>query len=279
MKRILTVQDISCVGKCSLTVALPIISAMGVETAVLPTAVLSTHTAFSDFTFRDLTEDIPGIEETWEKLGIDFDAVYTGYLGSRKQMKLVGSLIDRFKKKESLVLVDPAMADNGSMYAGFSKEFAEDMAKLCAKADVIVPNLTEAAFLLDIPCPPSDCSKETMKEILKRLADRGTRRVVITGYTSSDDTLGAISYDAKENEFFVYERKRYPQMFHGTGDIFASVLMGALSRGESFEDAVCLSVDFVAECIRKTLAEKDYNWYGVNFEQAIPWLVKRLRIE
>lgn len=276
MKRILTVQDISCVGKCSLTVALPIISAMGVETAVMPTAVLSTHTAFPEFTFRDLTEDIPKIAKVWENQRIGFDAIYTGYLGSRRQMSLVSDLIDTVRGENGFVLVDPAMADNGKLYAGFTKEFASDMAELCTKADVIVPNLTEAAFLLDIPCPSADCSKETMKELLKRLAARGTRRVVITGYSSGDETLGAISYDAQENEFFVYERKRYPQMFHGTGDVFASVLTGALTRGRSFEEAVCLSVDFVAECIRRTLADENYNWYGVNFEQALPWLISQM---
>ena len=151
MKRVLTVQDISCVGRCSLTVALPIISAAGVEAGVLPTAVLSTHTAFPKFTFKDLTDEIEPISKTFRELDIGFDAIYTGYLGSFKQIELVGELFERNASSETLLIVDPAMADNGKLYRGFTPEFARAMAGLVAKSDLIIPNLTEACCMLDIP--------------------------------------------------------------------------------------------------------------------------------
>ena len=152
MKRAVTIQDISCFGKCSLTVALPIISAMGIETAVIPTAVLSTHTGgFKGYTFRDLTGDIPQIASHWEKLGLSFDAIYTGYLGSPDQVQIVSDFFDSFGKEDNFIVVDPVMGDAGKLYAGFTDELVCGMRKLCAKADYIIPNMTEAALLLDIP--------------------------------------------------------------------------------------------------------------------------------
>ena len=155
MKRIMTLQDISCVGKCSLTVALPIISAAGVEAGVLPTAVLSTHTMFSKYTFCDLTSEIQPIADTFKELDIDFDAVYTGYLGSFEQLALVEKFIKDFKKEDTVVLIDPVMADNGVLYKGFTEEFAKEMARLTALADLVVPNLTEASFMLGVPYNPN----------------------------------------------------------------------------------------------------------------------------
>ena len=169
MKRILTIQDISCVGKCSLTVALPIISAFGVETSVLPTAVLSTHTAFKDFTFRDLTCDMQGIAKHWKEQNISFDALYTGYLGSFEQLNIVSNLIDNFKTKDNFVIIDPVMGDNGSLYVGFDQAFANSMAKLCSKADIIVPNLTEASFMLKEPYIEKDYDEDYIKQTLKKL--------------------------------------------------------------------------------------------------------------
>ena len=179
MKRIMTIQDISCVGKCSLTVALPIISAAGVEAGVLPTAVLSTHTAFPKFTFCDLTDEISPISKTFRELDIDFDAIYTGYLGSFRQLELVEEFIDTFGK-DATVVIDPVMADHGKLYHGFTPEFAAAMAKLCGKADIIIPNITEAAFMLDIPYNP-DYDEEYIRAILKKLTGLGCPVAALTG--------------------------------------------------------------------------------------------------
>lgn len=277
MKRIITVQDISCVGKCSLTVALPVISAMGVETCVLPTAVLSTHTAFKGFTFRDLTSDISNITAHWKQEKIGFDAIYTGYLGSFEQIELMHSLIADFGGGGTRVIVDPCMGDNGSLYSGFTPDFAKAMAGLCAKAEVIVPNLTEASFLLGIPYVASGYTKEYIEDLVQRLAGLGARRVVLKGVSFDDKKIGIVSYDSQNQKINWYFHERMPQSFHGTGDIFASVLTGALVRGFELQDACRLAADFVVEAIRATLSHKDYNWYGVDFESAIPFLVERLK--
>ncbi len=276
MKRIITVQDISCVGKCSLTVALPVISAMGVETCALPTAVLSTHTAFKGFTFRDLTADISNITAHWKQEKIGFDAIYTGYLGSFEQIELMHSLIADFGGGGTRVIVDPCMGDNGSLYSGFTPDFAKAMAGLCAKAEVIVPNLTEASFLLGIPYVASGYTKEYIEDLVQRLAGLGARRVVLKGVSFDDKKIGIVSYDSQNQKINWYFHERMPQSFHGTGDIFASVLTGALVRGFELQDACRLAADFVVEAIRATLSHKDYNWYGVDFEAAIPMLVNRL---
>ena len=287
MKRIITIQDISCVGKCSLTVALPIISAMGVEASVLPTAVLSTHTAFKGFTFRDLTSDIQPICDHWKQEKIHFDAIYTGYLGSFEQLDLMHKLIADFGGGDTLTIVDPCMADNGKLYPGFTQEFAFAMAKLCGKANVVVPNLTEASFMLGIPYVEAGYDEDYIKDILKKIAALGAGKVVLKGIQFTEDQqdlkgvagkIGIAAYDAKEDKFSWYFHKKMPVSFHGTGDIFASVLTGALMRGLSLEKSYSLAADFVVESIRQTLSHKDYNWYGVDFEAAFPYLIKRLEV-
>lgn len=277
MKRILTIQDISCVGKCSLTVALPIISAFGVETAVLPTAVLSTHTAFDGFTFRDLTADIKGIVNHWTKQNINFNAIYTGYLGSFEQLDLVSEIFDTFKRNDTLFLVDPVMADNGKLYHGFDQKFALSMAKLCSKADIIVPNLTEASFMLNIPYVADGYSEEYIKDILKQLTALGCKTAVLTGISFEKDKLGVYGYDSEKNEYFYYYNKRLPQSFHGTGDIFASSLCGALTKGYSLGQALEIAVDFTVKSIELTVKNPNHNWYGVDFESAFPYLIERIK--
>lgn len=287
MKRIITVQDISCVGKCSLTVALPIISAMGVEACVLPTAVLSTHTAFKGFTFRDLTADIKPICDHWKNEKIHFDAIYTGYLGSFEQLDLMHKLIEDFGGGDTLAIVDPCMADNGKLYPGFTQEFAFAMAKLCGKADVIVPNLTEASYMLGIPYKESGYDEAYIKDILKKLAALGAKKIVLKGVEFAEDQgdltgvagkIGIASYDAATGTFDWYFHKKMPQSFHGTGDIFASVLTGALMRGLSLQQSYSLAGDFVVESIKETLSHEDYNWYGVDFEAAFPFLLGSLSL-
>jgi len=278
MKRIITVQDISCVGKCSLTVALPVISAMGVEACVLPTAVLSTHTAFKGFTFRDLTSDLSAIAEHWKNEKIHFDAIYTGYLGSFEQIELIHSLIKDFGNGGTRIIVDPCMGDNGSLYSGFTKDFALAMAGLCSKAEVIVPNLTEASYMLGIPYVEKGYTKEYIEDLLKKLAGLGARRVILKGVSFDDKKLGIVSYDSESEKITWYFHEKMPQSFHGTGDIFASVLTGALVRGLKLDEACRLAADFVVESIKATLSHKDYNWYGVDFETAIPKLLVRLGV-
>ena len=273
MKRIITVQDISCVGKCSLTVALPVISAMGVEACVLPTAVLSTHTAFKGFTFRDLTGDLPAITKHWQQEKISFDAIYTGYLGSLEQIDLMHKLITDFGGGSTRVIVDPCMADNGSLYSGFTPDFAKAMAGLCSKADVIVPNMTEASFLLGVPYIASGYDKEYIEDLLQKLAALGARRIVLKGISFDDKKIGIASYDSDSQKTIWYFHERMPQNFHGTGDIFASVLTGSLVRGMTLEQSYRLAADFVVESIKCTLSHPDYNWYGVDFESSLPMLV------
>lgn len=275
MKRVLTVQDISCVGRCSLTVALPIISAAGVEAGVLPTAVLSTHTAFPKFTFKDLTDEIEPISKTFRELDIGFDAIYTGYLGSFKQIELVGELFERNASSETLLIVDPAMADNGKLYRGFTPEFARAMAGLVAKSDLVIPNLTEACCMLDIPYT-QDYDEEYIKDVLRRLTALGAKRAAITGISFDEGRLGVYFYDGTTDKFYQYYNDRLPVAYHGTGDIFASATVGALMRNHSYESALSVAVDYTYECIRLTMEDENRRSYGVNFEEAIPYYLMRL---
>ena len=281
MKRIVTIQDISAVGKCSLTVALPIISAMGVETAVIPTAVLSTHTAFSGFTFHDLTGEIAPIADHWAAQKIGFDAIYTGYLGSFEQLELVSSFIDRFGKDSSrpcLTVIDPVMADNGKLYVGFTEEFAAEMAKLCSKADVIVPNLTEACYMLGIPYPENGkCPVEMAKQIARDLTSLGCRYAVLTGMSTRPGYLGVVCYDKEQDRYYSYENIHHPVSFHGTGDVFSSALVGGLMQGHGIESALDIAVDYTCQTIKVTMEDPDHMWYGVNFETAIPDLIDLMK--
>lgn len=277
MKRILTVQDISCVGKCSLTVALPIISAAGVETAVLPTAVLSNHTAFKEgFTFRDLTEDIPAIHAQWQKENIQFDAIYTGYLGSTEQIHLVQQLFEDYGGEDKLILVDPAMGDFGKLYAGFTGEFAEAMTSLCAKADIIVPNITEASIMLGEEYIESGYTRSYIEQLLRRLTDLGPKEAALTGISFEENRVGTMSYNRETDTFFEYYNTRQPVSFHGTGDIFASALLGAKMKGKTTEEALTIAVDYTSACIEYTMKDPNANWYGVNFEEALPLYLKLL---
>ncbi len=277
MKRIVTVQDISCVGKCSLTVALPIISAMGVETSVIPTAVLSTHTMFQrGFTCHDLTGELRPIWEHWQREGITFDAVYTGYLGSFEQLGLMREFFRLFGKEGTHIVVDPVMADHGKLYPAFDMAYAKEMASLCGEATVVVPNITEACLMLGIPYR-EDFSREEMEDMLRGLTDLGPRYAALTGVVLEKGRVGVMSYDRDTKTFFHYDRECLPVNFHGTGDIFASTLTGAMTRDMTVEEALTLAVDFTVESMMLTMRDPHHNTYGVNFEEAIPMLIDRLR--
>ena len=275
MKRIMTIQDISCVGRCSLTVALPIISAAGVETGVLPTAVLSTHTAFPKFTFRDLTDEITPIADTFRELDITFDAIYTGYLGSFEQLSLVEKFIKDFKTKDTFVLIDPVMADHGVLYKGFTEEFAKAMAALCKNADLIVPNITEAAFMLGIPYNP-DYDEDYIKKLLKSLTGLGCPRAALTGISFKDDEIGVYYYDSITDTYYKYFNEKLDVSYHGTGDIYASAALGAIMRGISIERSLSIAVDFTLETMKKTALDDNRRFYGVNFEEALPYYISRI---
>ncbi len=275
MRRMVTIQDISCVGKCSLTVALPIISAMGTETCVIPTAVLSTHTAFNSFTFHDLTDEIEPIANNWKEQGMDFSCIYTGYLGSERQLRIVSDFIDDFGKNGT-VFIDPVMGDFGKLYSGFEESFARKMAELCAKADVIVPNLTEACYLLGVPFHEV-WDEEEIKDILRRLCGLGAKNAVLTGVEPEAGKMGAVMYNSVEDRFCSHFATKTYKTFHGTGDVFASTCVGGLCRGMSLKESLALAVDFTAECARITVENPSSRWYGVDFENAIPWLVERMK--
>lgn len=274
MKRIVTIQDISCVGKCSLTVALPIISACGVECAVVPTAVLSTHTAFSGYTFRDLTGEMAPIAAHWRREGFRFDAIYTGYLGSPEQIALVRDYFRDFGHRDNLIVVDPVMGDNGKLYPGFTPDFAREMARLAGEADVIVPNLTEASFLLGIPYR-TDRDEAGLHALLRDLAALGAKNIVLTGVSLRPGELGAMGYESESDTFFYHASEHLPVSFHGTGDVFASTLVGVLARGQGLPAAVGVAVDYTVECLRATMRDPHHVSYGVNFETALPYLIER----
>lgn len=278
MKRVLSIQDISCVGKCSLTVALPIISAAGIETAILPTAVLSTHTVFNGFTFRDLTDDIPGIAEHWLEEKIKFDGISTGYLGSFRQIELVEKIFDDFSHPGMLRFVDPAMGDNGKLYPGFDEAFARKMGELCGKADIIVPNFTEAAFMLgEEYMAERDYSADDVKALLKRLCGLGSPIAAITGVSLEKGKYGVMAYDSTKDEYCEYYSEHLPYSFHGTGDVFSSACFAALMYGKTLAEALKVAVEFTIEAIRQTVAQENPIWYGVDFELAIPKLLELLK--
>jgi len=275
-KRVAAIHDISGFGKCSLTVALPILSAAGIETSVIPTAVLSTHTGgFEGYTFRDLSADLLPFARHWKSLGLVFDCLYSGFLGSQEQLETVDEIFGLFKKPDNLVLVDPAMADNGCMYATFAPSFAQGMASLCARADIIVPNITEAAFLLGESYRPGPYDKTYIEGLLKGLAGLGPPQVVLTGVFFHEGHLGAAVYDRKAGVDFAFEEK-VSGMYHGTGDIFASALTGALLNGFSLFDSARIAVRFTAGSIRRTQAAGTDVRFGVNFEQGLPDYIRAL---
>ncbi len=273
MKKIVTIQDISCFGKCSLTVALPIISAMGIETAVIPTAVLSTHTGgITGYTFHDLSDDISDISAHWKSIGLQFNAIYTGYLGSASQVQIMSDFFDDFGTDDNFIVVDPVLGDSGRLYAGFTDEFVLEMRKLCSKADYILPNMTEASFMLDIPYI-DDCGESQAREVLKKLAQLGCRVPVLTGVRKGE-LHGAGAYDSEKDEFCFAYSKHIDRHLHGTGDIFASVFNGAVTLGKSLRQALEMSVKYISDCIEVTMPCLDEMWYGNCFELCLDRLIK-----
>ena len=272
MKRILTIQDISCVGKCSITVALPVLSAMGLETAIIPTAVLSTHTMFKNFTCVDLEDQIIPITDHWVDEKIDFSCIYTGYLAGAGQIDLIKQV---FKKFNTLTIVDPVMADNGKLYPAFDESFAASMAGLCGEADIIIPNITEASLMTGMEYK-TEYDEAYIKEMLQKLAELGAGISIVTGVGFAPGKTGAYGFDKNNNEYYYYENNLIDASYHGTGDIFASTFTGAVCGGLSWKEALPIAADYTARCIQNTVDDPEGRDYGVNFEAEIPYLLKRL---
>ena len=272
-KRILTIQDISCVGQCSLTVALPILSACGLETVILPSAILSTHTGgFKGFTFRDLTEDIDGIAEHWAKENISFDGLYTGYLGSVSQIDKVLHIADTRLKDGAPLIVDPAMADNGKLYSIFDDEFVKNMRRLTDKADIILPNITEACFLTGIEYL-ENYDESYIKKLIDKLAVNDRQIVILTGVSYREGKTGVAVY--QNGTLRYYEHEKIAKGSHGTGDIYASAFTGAYTQGHTAYDAAVIAADYTVRCIRGTQGDPEH-WYGVKFEPQLKYLIERL---
>ncbi len=273
MKRVLTIQDISCLGKCSLTIALPVISALGSETVILPTAVLSTHTMFKNFTCKDLSDQIEPIENHWKSEGVEFDAIYTGYLGTIEQIDQMKELFETFRGNNTVIVVDPVMADNGKLYPAFNMDYVKKNAELCAGADIIVPNITEASMMTGMEYK-EEYDEGYIRELLSRLNELGAKISVLTGVSLEEGKTGVMGFDSSTGEYFTYQNKKIDASYHGTGDLFSSTCVGELMKGKDWRDAMRIAADYTAYTIEVTLKNPKKPWYGVDFEATIPDLLR-----
>lgn len=265
--RVAAIHDMSGFGRCSLTIALPILSAMGVQCCPLPTAFLSTHTGgFKGFTFLDMTDEMPRVAAHWKSLGLEFQAIYSGFLGSARQIGIVENFIGDFRGADTLVVIDPVMGDHGQVYQTYTPAMCAGMARLAKRADVITPNLTEAALLLEVPYAALPAGEDGCREIVERLSLDGRRSVVLTGAAMAPELTGAMCFDAKTGRTEAVQTRRVSREFLGTGDVFASVLTGALVQGTSLPEAARQAVEFIRACAERTLAEQLPLREGVDFE-------------
>ncbi len=276
-KRVAAIHDISCLGRCSLTVALPIISAAGVETAVIPTAVLSTHTGgFENYTFKDLSDNIVPVARHWKSEGITADAVYTGYLCSREQIYLALEAARLISNDKTLLITDPVMADNGKLYKGFARDYPNYMLKLCSAADIITPNITEASLMLGTEFKNGPYTEEYINGLLCGLYLKTGAEIVLTGVYFDDRKIGAAVYDGNGTSYVFSERM--DKMYHGTGDVFTSTLTAALMNGRSLKASAQIAANFTCACIKKTMENGTEARLGVNFESQLPSLIRYLEL-
>lgn len=252
-KRVLAVHDLCSFGRCSLTAAIPVISAMGMQVCPLPTAFFSNNLTYGEFTFHDFTDKMTGFMDRWEKLGFEYDAVYSGFLASVEQIEVVRDAVKRFASHEgSLVVVDPAMGDDGKLYPVFGPEYVEAMRTLVKEATLITPNFTEACFLLNEACDMTVPSEEKLRAMTGKLAALGAKQVVITSVPAGDDEIKVVSFDSATGEYTERTTPRIPFTTCGTGDVFTSVVTGALLRGETLSDAAELAMRFVSRVMEYT---------------------------
>lgn len=278
LKRILAIHDMSGVGKCSLTVALPVISAAGVECSCLPTALLSTHSGdFYGFTKRDLSDELLPIAQHWKREGVHFDGIYTGYLASAQQVELIEQILDLLATPETMLIVDPVMAENGKYYAGFDGEMCAAFRRLCARADVITPNMTEAAFLTGRAYHPGTVTESEVESLLNALCALGTGVAAITGVLLENGEIGNAVRDAKSGKICFSTRKMHGGVFYGTGDIFASALSALLVRGAPIESALELATALVEGSIARSVLRGGDRRFGVDFEGALPEFLRSVQ--
>ncbi len=273
MKRVLSIQDISCLGKCSMTIALPVISALGSETVILPTALLSTHTMFKGFTCKDLSDQIRPITDHWKSEGVTFDAIYTGYLGTVDLIDMIRKLIAELRGPGTAVIIDPVMADNGRLYPAFGMDYAAKNAELCAVADIIVPNLTEAALMTGMEYRERH-DEGYIRQLLAKLSELGAGISVLTGVSLEEGKTGIMGYDRRSGEYYAYQNRRIDASYHGTGDLFSSTCVGEIMKGRDWRDAMRIAADFTAHTIEETLKNPRKPWYGVDFETTLPDLMR-----
>jgi len=260
------VHDISCVGRCSLTVALPVLSAMGFETSILPTSILSTHTGgFEGYTYRDLAEDMNPVADHWRALGLRFDAIFTGWLGTHRHVKHLDHLLDVVGAGAQLI-VDPVMGDNGRLYATLDGDYVDAMRAYCARAEVLLPNITEAAILTGTDYPYPGYNRAWVSDMLKRLTDMGPRVAVLTGVSLMPGRIGAAALDRKGGRLLYFDDEFIPGMWHGAGDVFGSVLVGAHLGGTPLDKALAQAVTFTTRCIRRTRDAGTDERLGLQFE-------------
>ena len=269
MKRILTIQDISCFGKCSITIALPVISSMGVETVILPTALFSTHTLFPDYRKVSLSEQMLPFARQWKDNKVAFDVIYTGYLGSIEEIDIALEVIDLLAGENTLIFTDPVMGDNGHLYRGFDEDYVLRNKKLCSRADIIVPNITEACMLTGTAYSEKQ-DEAFLRELCEKLCSLGAGTAVITGASLSEGKTGIFGLRAKDGGVFCYQNDKVAASYHGTGDLFASAAVGSMAKGISMYEAFRIASDYTAQTIRVTMQNPDNPWYGVDFESTLP---------
>ena len=265
-KKIAAINDLSGYGRCALTVAIPVISHMRLQCCPVPTSILSNHTGYSEYFFDDYSDRLPAYIAMWKKLDLHFDGIMSGFLGSKEQIGIVEDFIRDFRREDTVVVVDPVMGDHGDVYQTYTPGMCAGTARLAEQADVITPNLTEAALLLGVPYHDLPAGEAGCREIVERLSLDGRRSVVLTGASGAPDLTGAMCLDARTGHVEAVQTRRVPQEFHGTGDVFASVLTGALVRGKSLTDAAREAVEFVRACAERTAQVQLPMREGVDFE-------------
>ena len=271
-KKILTIQDISCYGQCSITVALPILSAWGYETAILPSAILSTHTSgFKGFTVHDLSDEIPKIINHWKKERIKYDALYAGYLGEVGIIDLVVQIKNELLNKGAEFILDPVMGDNGKLYPAFNERYVRAMRKLIKEADIILPNLTEACFLTKTEYK-EEYDEPYIKDIVNKLIEMGAKKVVLTGIAYEKEMTGVVVYDGNEYHHFIHQK--IDKSYHGTGDVYASTFLGAYMGHHDLMRSAIVAADFVVEAIKNTLDDPKHN-YSVKMEPLLVDFIKK----
>lgn len=272
-KRLVTIQDLSCIGRCSLGVAMSVIPAMGIETAALPTAILSTHTAFDGFTFLDMTDEAEKILQHWLELGMHFDTIYIGYLGSARLIEMASRFISLFRSEDTQVIVDPAFGDNGTLYKGFDTEYVRGIRELCRMADIILPNVTEICYLTDTEYQDSEEFTARLPEIADKLTGGTLKNVLITSGRFSGNRTGLV---CAGKDAFSYPHERKALSCHGSGDVFASVFAGLMTLGRSIRESAVIAADFTRDSLQYSMQCEDHRWYGVDYEKMMPELIRRI---